>query len=372
VHKGVHQFITWIRDNPEFPDVEMADAASSSALSSIEDRIHAPLPEDLGIVLQRHNGGALPSGTLLSAGDEGENSILRELIDLAARLGCSPHDPEVLLPFFRNDDGGVLAFDRTAGPVADTWPVVDYYADSGDLRLVHRTFDGWCRLSVAEWTAPDFDEAFTLTKYLESGQRHVRMEPDVSVAHATVAHALRRAGRPQEALNNYLQGARCLPSQPWSDWEALKLAVLLGDTKSALEAGGRISSRAPQSRWAERETTPELVAQVLGGIADKIVPKEAVLRLLDQLADQATSDEARAVISGLRRALNGGDPLPPPNPVRELAVAPLPDADAFFEALRQAYFEGRVRDDDLLLEPQYQALRKTHDFAQILRTPREF
>lgn len=372
MHKGVHEFIAWIRDNPDFPDVDMAEAATASALTSIEERIHAPLPEDLSIVLQRHNGGALPSGTLLSAGDEGENSILRELFELATRLGCSPHDPEVLLPFFRNDDGGVLAFDRTAGPVADTWPVVDYYADSGELRLVHRTFDGWCRLSVAEWTASDFGEAFTLTKYLESGQRHVTMEPDVSVAHATVAHALRRAGRPEEALNNYLAGARCLPSQPWCDWEALKIAVLLGDTKSALEAGGRISSRAPQSRWAARETTPELVAQVLGGIADKIVPKEAVLRLLDQLADQAQGDDPRAVISELRRALFAGDPLPQPHPVHDLAVPPVDEPDAFFEALRQAYFEGRLRDDDLLLEPQYQALRRTHDFARILRTPREF
>lgn len=350
----------------------MAPPASSAELTAVEQRIAAPLPDDLCVVLQRHNGGALPSGTLLSAGDDGEDSILKELVSLAEQLGFSPDEPEVLLPFFRNDDGGVLVFERTGGPVADTWPVFAYYPDNGEMRLVHRTFDGWCRLSVAEWTAEDFDAPFTLEKYLASGQRHVQMEPDVSVAHATVAHALRRAGRPQEALHNYLEGARCLPSQPWCDWEALKLAVLLGDVKSALEAAGRISSRAPQERWLQRETTPELVAQVLGGIAERIVPKEAVLRLLDQLAEQAQSDEARSVISELRRALNAGQPLPPPNAIRELAVEPMDDPDAFFQALRQAYFEGRVRDDDLLLEPRYQSLRTSHDLVDILKTPREF
>lgn len=372
MHSGVHGLVNWIGQHPDFEGVQVGGPATAAQLTEVEDRLASPLPADLRMVLQRYNGGSLPSGELLVAGGGGEGSILGVLIELATQLGRSPHDPEVLLPFFRNDDGGILAFDRTAGPVADTWPVVDFYPESGDLRLVHRTFDGWCRLCVAEWTAPDFEAPFTLSKYLESGQRHVQMEPDVSVAHATVAHALRRAGRPEEALHNYLEGARCLPSQPWCDWEALKLSVLLSDLKSALEAASRLSSRAPEGRWAERETSPELVAQVLGAVAADVVPREAVMRLFDQLAAQSRSDEGKALIAGFRRALNAGEAMPAPNPVRPLAVQPAADAERFYADLTAAYEEGRVRDDDLILEPQYQALRSARGFAAILRTPREF
>ena len=117
-------------------------------------------------------------------------------------------DPELLLPFHRTEAGSYLAFDRSAAPVSDTWPIVDYDLETGERRLIHRTFDGWCRLCVAEWTAPDYTEEFTVEKYLLQGERHASIEPDVSIAHVTVAHANRRAGEPEKALESYLKACR--------------------------------------------------------------------------------------------------------------------------------------------------------------------
>mgnify|MGYP006992420993 CR=1 FL=1 len=56
--------------------------------------------------------------------------------------------------------------DRSAGPVSDTWPVVDYYPDTGEERMIHRTMDGWCQTCVNEWESGDFGAEFTLDVYL--------------------------------------------------------------------------------------------------------------------------------------------------------------------------------------------------------------
>ena len=374
MHRGVNDFITWVEQNPGFEGLNLNPPCTAGDLAAVEERIASPLPADLRLMLQRYNGGAFPSGQLLKASDGGPDSMLEALEDLAKRLKMSVRDPELLLPFFRSDDGGVLAFDRSAGPVSDTWPILDYYVDSGEQRMVHRTFDGFCRLRVLEWTAADFYEEFTLTKYLSSGERHVTVEPDVSIAHATVAHAFRRAGKPELALAAYKRAARCVPAQPWCDWEALKISVLLGDAASALYAAARVSSRAPKARWDQRETTPIMVADVLGVIAPKLIQhrREALLRIYDQLTEQVEDDEDKQHVGAMRKAIFRGEAPPASLPLRSTAVPPDPDPVRFFESLKEGYRKGKVRDEDLLLDPVYAGLRATHDFAEILRVPRGF
>lgn len=372
MHRGVQEFITWLEAHPDFPNVGLGPPAQAADLAVVESLIAAPLPADLRFMLQRHNGGTLPSGQLLRAGSGGDDSIDGALRELAAHLDRSLTDSELLVPFFRTEDGGILAFDRSAGPVSDTWPIVDYYKDSGALRLVYRTFDGFCRVAVAEWTADDFDAEFTLQKYLNQGERHAAIEPDVSIAHGTVAHARRRAGDPEGAMRGYLAASRCVPSQPWCDWEALKIAVLLGQTKPATEAANRLCSRAPRSRWIERETTPVHVADVLGVLAPKLDARDVLTRWFDQLAEQCETDADRAHVASVRRAVLSGKAPPAPLPMRATAVAPQADHDAWWVEMRTAYNEGRLRDDDLLLDAAYHPLRATHDFSELLRIRREF
>ena len=372
MHRGVQEFLSWIRKNPGFPGLAMRGPATAIELGAMEERIVSPLPADLRLVLARHNGGALPTGRLLSAGRRGEGSMLDALEELAGHVGRSVDDPELMLPFYRMDDGGILAFDRSAGPVSDTWPVVDFYPDSGALRLVYRPFDGFCRLCVAEWNDPQFESEFTLERYLESGERHVRIEPDVSVAHATVAHALRRAGKPEDALSAYLEAARCVPSQPWCDWEALKIAVLIGDVRSALEAAQRLCSRAPAQRWVERETSPRMVADVLGHLASVAEPREGLLRLFDQLSEQTQEAEEKQHIAQIRRAVHSDGELPSTVPLRPLAVQGGAGLDGLWREVCAGYEGGTVRDDDLLLEPAYRPLKSEHDLGDVLRIVRRF
>lgn len=372
MHRGVQEFINWLEKHPGFPNVKLGGPAQAADLAVVESQIAAPLPADLRFMLQRHNGGTLPSGQLLRAGGGGEDTIEAVLRELASQLDRPLTDSELLVPFFRTDDGGILAFDRSAGPVADTWPIVDYQNDNEALRLVYRTFDGFCRVAVAEWTAEDFDAEFTLQKYLNKGERHAAIEPDVSIAHGTVAHARRRAGDPEGAMRGYLAAARCVPSQPWCDWEALKIAVLLGDAKNAMEAANRLSSRAPRSRWVARETTPVRVADVLGVLAPKVDARDVLARWFDQLAGQCETDADRTHVAAVRRAVLANNPLPQTTPIRPTAVPPQADQNAWWNEMRAAYGDGRLRDDDLLLDPAYQPLRASHDFAELLRIRREF
>jgi hypothetical protein len=373
MHRGVHDFIAWVEQHPDFPGLKLSPPPPAADITAVEERIASPLPADLRTLIMRFNGGVFPSGQLLSAGEAGEHTMLAALDELAKRLNKSVRDPELLFPFFRADDGGILAFDRSAGPVSDTWPILDYYVDSGEQRMVHRTFDGFCRLRVAEWTDPAFNTAFTLDSYLQSGLRHVAIEPDVSIAHATVAHALRRAGKPEEALEAYLRGAHCVPAQPWCDWEALKIAVILGDGRNAIEAASRVSSRAPRSRWDQRETTPLMVADVLAVIAPALSERrDQLLRIYDQLAEQCDDDADRQHVVAVRRAVFARELPPPPLPLRTTAVPPDPDAARFFSSLKEGYRRGKVRDEDMLLDPVYAVLRQRYDFAEVLRIPRGF
>jgi hypothetical protein len=373
MHRGVQDFIDWGEQHPELGGMVQATPASAVDLALVEERIAAPLPAELRLVLSRYNGGELPTGRLLSAGEGSADSMLAVADELAKRMGKVTRDRDLLLPFYRSDDGGILAFDRTAGPVADTWPIIDYYLESGEQRLVHRTFDGFCRLRVAEWSSPDFGGDFSLASYLSSGKRHVAIEPDVSIAHATVAHALRRAGQPEAALQAYLVAARCIPAQPWCDWEALKLATLLGDGRAAWESAVRLAARAPKNRWKQRETTPTLVADVLAVVTQRLaVRHERLLRLYDQLHSQADGDRDRQHIAEIRKAILTHAPPPVPLAARSPSIAPRADTSSWIAAICDGYRRGKLRDEDLLFAPSYASLRAKYALAQVLRVPRGF
>ncbi len=366
MHRGVQALIQWLENNP----VDGGRGASAPDVASVTETIASPLPTDLRLLLAQLDGGELPTGLLLSATGEHERSIRGGLQAVARTLQQPVDDPELPLPFFSADDDSVLCFDRSAGPVADTWPVVDVQPE-GQVRLVHRTFDGWCRLRLAEWTADDFGQDFSLDSYLAAGRRHVAIEPDVAVAHATVAHALRRAGEPERALESYERAARCVPSEAWCDWEALKLATLLDDTPQALTSARRLSARAPRERWALRETTPGAVADALSVVAQRLQQPDIVLRLLDQLAEAADGDDAERVAT-TRHALHKGEPMRPTSPPNPTAVSPHPDPKVFWANLEKAYRAGAVRDDDLLLDPMYRQLESYRPLKELLRIRREF
>jgi hypothetical protein len=373
MHRGVHDFIAWVEQHTDLAGLTQTPPAGAAELGLVEERIASPLPADLRFMLLRYNGGPVPNGQLLRAGASGPDSMLAVADELAERLGKPVSDPELLFPFYRSDDGGILAFDPSAGPVSDTWPIIDYYLESGEQRLVHRTFDGFCRLRVAEWTSPDHGTEFTLASYLRSGRRHVAIEPDVSIAHATVAHALRRAGKPEDALGAYLRAARCVPAQAWCDWEAFKLAALLGDGRAAWESAVRLSARAPKARWRQRETTPVMVTDVLSVVAGCMkVHREQLLRLCDQLAAQCEGEREQRHIASVRQAMQSGSPSPMPLLPRVSDVPASTDIPAWLAALKEAYRKGRVRDEDLLLDPSYAPLRQQFALIDVLRTPRAF
>ena len=371
MHRGVREFVRWVRDNPGRVKVEAP--APAKDMTALEHQLGAPLPADLKLVLGVFDGGQLPNGMLLSAKPGPGNTVEAALKAIAEDRGVSFLDPELLLPFHRTEAGSFLAFDRSSAPVSDTWPIVDYDLESGEQRLTHRTFDGWCRLCVEEWSARDWQADFTIEKYLEQGRRHARIEPDVSIAHVTVAHALRRCGEPELALESYLRAGRCVPPVAWSDWEALKLASILRYPADALEAGTRLGKRAPASMWEFRETTPSRVAYALA----KVAPppgghREPWLRILDALVDQALDDDDRAAAAAIRDAVIDAGRPPPPDPPQDCEIEIGEDLDAAFQALAESYRAGALREVDLALDPRFDVLEGAHDLADLLRIRRDF
>ena len=370
MHRGVREFIEWVASHGDHPELTLNPPATVSEIAALEQMLGGPLPADLRLVLTRFNGGQLPVGQMLPAGLE-PGTIGATVREYAESVEVDFLDPELLLPFHRTLEGSLLAFDRSAGPVSDSWPIVDYFEDTGEHRLVYRTFDGWCRHCVSEWTSDDFGEDFSLDTYLRAGQRHAAVESDVATPHATVAHAFKRAGRPEEAVQAYLRAARCVPPLHWCDWEALKVAAILADADSGFEAMSRLASRAPATRWMQRETTPGRVAEVGAKLAARARDVTPWLRLLEQLEE--TAEEETPVIAAIRHALTDGKPVPPVRPLRETTrVAPREDVDEWLAAVEAAYLEGTVRDDDLLLDPDLIRLGRVRDLAQVLRLRREF
>lgn len=375
MHRGVREFIRWVQTHEAEPNVRVMRAATTRELNAIQHEIGTPLPADLRMVLSVFGGGALPNGVMLSVQPGPGETIGAVLRQIATERKASFFDPEVLLPFFRNEQGSILAFDRTAAPVQDTWPIVDLDLQTGEVCLIHRTFDGWCRLCLADWTSPDFQDEFSIDKYLAQAERHVTIEPDVSIAHLTVAHALRRAGQPERALSSYLAAARCVPAVPRADWEALKLAVLLGRPREALEVGARLVRRAPPEVWDERGTTPSRTASALAsltlGISDSA--RAAVLRLIDPLVAQGLDDRDRAALQAIRRAITRGERLPPPHPAPDADVWPAGVSVAsVWPKLQAAYREGRLRDDHLVLDPRFGQLEAPYEPVALLRLRRDF
>jgi len=373
MHRGVRELIRWAEQNNGQTGVALRPPAQTGDLHTMEQEIGSPLPADLRLVLGRFNGAQLPSAVLLTAAQGPGATIDAALRQVATQREVSFLDPELLLPFARTEHGSVLAFDRSAAPVSDTWPIVDYDPESGDLRLVHRTFDAWCRVQVGEWTSADFGGPFTLDRYLAQGQRHASVEPDVSVAHVTVGHALRRAGRPEEALASYLRGARCVPAEPWCDWEAIKLAVVLGDDAAVLEAGGRLGKRAPESTWELRGTTPSRVAFLVARGMRRATRADGTpwLRILDHLLLQTYEDDDRAACTAIRAAAETTHALPEPTPAQPRKFPPTEPLAVWWSQLQAAYHGGALRDDDLALDPIYDSLPDQRA-AGLLRIRRDF
>src|SRR4051812_48042451 len=112
MHRGVQAVIAWILEHPQFSGITLEKPATPQQLTVVEDAVMSPLPSELVVLLSRWNGGELPSGTLLRAGDTGPDSILFALGELATRSGRSPQDIELPLPYFRTKEGPLLAFDR--------------------------------------------------------------------------------------------------------------------------------------------------------------------------------------------------------------------------------------------------------------------
>ncbi|HJL17885.1 MAG TPA: SMI1/KNR4 family protein [Sandaracinaceae bacterium LLY-WYZ-13_1] len=373
MHRGVRELIRWVKEHDGSELVKVHRPAQAVELAALEHQLGAPLPADLKLVLGVFDGGRLPNGVLLGAQPGPGDTIEAGLKAMAAEHDVSFLDPELLLPFHRTEAGSYLAFDRSAAPVSDTWPIVDYDLATGEMRLIHRTFDGWCRLCVEEWSSDDYAAEFTIEKYLAQGKRHTTVEPDVSIAHVTVAHGLRRAGEPEASLESYLRAGRCVPAVPWSDWEALKLAALLRYPADALEAGMRLGKRAPASMWELRETTPSRVAFALAQVAPP--PGEAQepwLRIVDQLVAQALDDDDRAASEAIRAAMVAGEPVPEPDPPQEADVEVTEDVEASWQGMLEAYRDGLLREDDLLLDPRFRAVAASHDLSDVLRVRRDF
>ena len=372
MHRGVQELIRWTESHQDFPGVALNRPAVTAELNALEQQLGVPLPADLRLVLSRFNGGMLPNGTMLAAGI-GPGTVEAAVRAYAEAVEADFLDPELLLPFFRTNEGSLLCFDRSAAPISDTWPIVDYFEDTGETRLVFRTFDGWCRTSVASYESPDFLDDFSLDKYLSQGRRHAEMEPDVATAHATVAHAQKRAGQPEEALRSYLAAARCVPPLAWCDWEAFKIAALLEREPEAVEAATRLCSRAPTDKWAERETTPATVADVVGYCAVRADDRSHWVRLLDQLVRECWDDDEKAHVHAVRKAVVSKMALPPTRAPRdEPVIVAQSDVEAWWSAAKDAYHQGMLRDDDMLLDPTLAPLRQQRDFRELLRIRREF
>lgn len=368
MHRGVRELIRWVEESGGHAGVDLRPPASSDDLSALEQQLGSPLPSDLRFFLARHNGGTLPSGQLLPAGIEA-GTMFAALRELAEDAETDFLDPEGLLPFFRTAEESYLAFDRSAGPIPDTWPIVDFDPSSRRSLLVHRTFDGFCEKSLSDWTATDFHEDFTLDGYLRRGLRHLEVEPDVASAHATVAHALKRAGRPEGALSSYLRAARCVPTLPWCDWSAAKLAVLLHRVEDAFEALSRLCGPGPADAWTLRETSPGPVADLLVRFAAIDGDAQRALRLLEQLVEVVRGDDRDHVIA-VRRALLAGEPVPRARLARSIAWPE--DAEALRQACEAAYVAGEVREDDLLFDPVLEAHPDRRVLIDLLRIRREF
>lgn len=372
MHRGVREFVQFIESHLDNESISVQPRATDAEFAELEHALGSPLPTDLRFVLARFNGAELPNGTLLGSGIA-PGTIGACIREYAGAVERDFLDPELLVPFMRTVEGSLLAFDRTGGPVCDTWPIVDYDVELRTHQIVYRTFDGFCRVCVAEWTSSDFDRDFDLDGYLRRGERHVAVESDVPAAHASVAHACKRAGLPDRALDHYLAAARYAPPLPRCDWDALKTAVLLGRDNAAFEAATRLAGFGPPSVWAKRETSPSRVAEVMAIAAARSPDKKPWMRTFRLLREHADVEPgAAALIDVLCDAIEHDKPLPASVTARPSLVPAHPDLDAWYAAVRASYAAGQLRDEDLLLDPGLAPLRAARPFADVIAIRREF
>lgn len=369
MHQGVRDLLAWTRANRDNPAVRLHPPARSSELTALERELGQPLPTDLRIVLGYFNGGRLPIAELLPAGI-GPGTIGGALKSYAQHVGRDFLDRELLLPFARTDEDSLLAFDRAAGPLADTWPIVDYHPGTRTHRLVYRTFDGFCRHALSEWTSEDFGGPFSLDLYLRKAERHLEAEGDVAAAHAALAHAERRAGLVAKAIRSYLRAGALIPSEDWCDYEALKLAALTNDAEAGIQAASRLAQPCPRERWARREAEPGRVAEAMGILARRSGKEGAFLSLLKRL--RLSAYEELPIVDGIIASLRIGGPIETrpisPAPV----VEPSTDRNVYAQRLTDAYVSGALRDENMLFDPGLAPLRDAGWFGELHKIRREF
>lgn len=369
MHQGVRDLLAWTRAHRDDPAVRLHPPARSSELTELERELGQPLPTDLRIVLGYFNGGRLPIAELLPAGI-GPGTIGGALKSYAHHIGRDFLDRELLLPFARTDEDSLLAFDRAAGPIADTWPIVDYHPSTRTHRLVYRTFDGFCRHALAEWTSEDFGEPFSLDLYLRKAQRHLEAEGDVAAAHAALAHAERRAGLVEKAIRSYLRAGSLTPSEYWCDYEALKLAVLTNDAEAGIQAATRLAQPCPPERWERREAEPGRVAEAMGILARRSGKEQPILALLMRLRGSAYGD--LAIVDQVIASLRAGEPIKTRPIASTPVVEPSTDRNIYAQRLTDAYVAGTLRDENMLFDPGLAPLRDAGWFGELHKIRREF
>jgi hypothetical protein len=64
--------------------------------------------------------------------------------------------------------------------------------------------------------------------------------------------------------------------------------------------------------------------------------------------------------------------VPPPAPALPPALDLDPDLDLSMARMREAYEAGRLRDDDLVLDPRYDAVAARYPLVELVRIRREF
>jgi hypothetical protein len=116
-----------------------------------------------------------------------------------------------------------------------------------------------------------------------------------------------------------------------------------------------------------------MVADVLAVIAPRLTGRrEQVLRIYDQLAAQADAERDKQHIVSVRKALFAHESPPKPSQPRTSSVPPSENPEQWMTALREAYRQGAVRDEDLLLDPAYADERRKFVLGEVLRVRRGF
>ena len=100
--------------------------------------------------------------------------------------------------------------------------------------------------------------------------------------------------------------------------------------------------------------------------------RERVLRLCDQLMEQSDVEREKQHIAGVRTSILTDAPAPLPFSPRNHGIPPQPDHTLWLKSISDAYGKGKVRDEDLLLDPSYARLRSGFALADVLRVPRAF